>query len=168
MKRILVLCVMSLAVLLTSCKKRYVSPLETPSTTKAAEDAAYKIDFVQLHDDVLDYLEEKGIYSFVKDVDVSGDTDTKMVSLIVKIEENVSNEAIELLLTDSTKAIVDGLHTQDLRIDTFTENDFGNMMNVFTYSYKVYNDNEVIIDQTLNVGDSIPFDPKLSLETVMG
>ena len=168
MKKILfvVLCMAILSA--TGCRKRYVSPLETPILTLAPEDREYVLDFDQLNNDVIDTLQEKGMFEFVKDLDISGDNDKKEIVLKADITENVSEIAIEYFLTEATKAIVDAASTQDFRITMYTEEDFGNLFEKYAYKYKVTCGEEVIVDETIEIGDSVPFDPSLTLENVIG
>ncbi len=152
----------------TGCKKRYVSPLEKPNMTKAAEDQAYEFDFDQINNDVIDSLQEERIYSFVKDLEISGDNGTREIDLNIDIEENVSEDAIEFLLTDCTKAIVDAANTQDLRIDVYTNDSFGNLFDLYAFNYKVTCGDIIVREENLNIGDSVPFDPSMSFEQVVG
>lgn len=172
MKKVYIAAVMCTVVALSGslagCKKRYVSPLETPAMTKAPEDKAYEFDFDQLNNDVIEELQDKEIYSFVKAVDVSGDNEKKEIVLTIDIDKDVSDDAVELLLTDATKAVVDGAQTQDFRIDGWNEEGFGNLFELYGYTYKVTSGDEVVREETLNVGDSVPFDPTLTLEQVIG
>ena len=168
MKKILfvVLCIAILSV--SGCRKRYVSPLETPIMTLAPEDREYVLDFDQLNNDVIETLQEKGMFEFVKDLDISGDNDKKEILLNADITENVSEIAIEYFLTEATKAIVDAASTQDFRITMYTEEDFGNLFEKYAYKYKVTCGEEVIVDETIEIGDSVPFDPTLTIENVIG
>ena len=173
MKRIIhlvaVMCVViALSGSLAGCKKRYVSPLETPSVTKASEDKAYEFDFDQLNNDVIDSLQDIGIYNFVKDLSVSGDNEKKEIILEINIDKDVSDDAVELLLTDATKAIVDAANTQDFRIDVWNKESFGNLFELFSYKYKVTCAEEIVREESFNAGDSVPFDPGMSLEQVIG
>lgn len=154
---------------LSGCsKKRYVSPLETPSMTEASEDAAYEFDFDQMNNDVIDSLQSEGIYSFVKDLAVYGDNDKKEISLEIAIDDNVSYDAVELLLTDATKAIVDEAHTQDFRIDNWDDSGFGNLFDLYSFKYKVTCGEETVRQEEIAAGESVPFDPTLNMERVVG
>ncbi|MBE6004418.1 MAG: hypothetical protein E7232_10115 [Lachnospiraceae bacterium] len=158
----------TMTVSFSGCKKRYVSPMEEPNMTRAPEDKEYEFDFVQINNDVIESLQDQEIYSFVKSVDVTGDNDNKEINLNIDIEENVSDDAIELLLTDATKAIIDAANTQDLRIDRYTEDEFGNLFNLYSYNVKVTSGEEVVREENLNKGDSVPFDPSMTIENVIG
>ena len=168
MKKLL-FAVLCLAILSASgCKKRYVSPLETPIMTLAPEDKEYVLDFDQLNNDVIDALQDKEIFGFVKNVEVSGDNDNKEIVLNADITDNVSDIAIEYFLTEATKAIVDAASTQDFRITMYSEEDFGNLFEKYAYKYKVTCGEEVKVDETIAIGGSVPFDPSLTLENVTG
>ena len=153
---------------LTACKEKYVSPLEKPDMTLAASDAAYNLDFDQLNNDVLDSLQEKDIYGFVKEMEVNGDNGAMEINYNVDIEENVSDDAIDLLLTDATKAIVDAAYTQDFRIEGYTDESFGNLSEIYSLNLTVKCDGKTVKEYKIAKGESIPFDPTLTIDNVIG
>ena len=152
----------------TGCKEKYVSPLEKPDMTLAAADAAYNLDFDQLNNDVLDTLQEKEIYGFVKEMEVNGDNGSMVINYNVEIEENVSDEAVEILLTDAVRAIVDAANTQDFRIEVYTNESFGNLSDIYSLNLNVKCGEETIKEYNIAKGDSIPFDPSLTIESIIG
>ena len=169
MRKIIIAILACLTILATTgCKEKYVSPLEKPDMTKAAENTAYNLDFDQLNNDVLDTLQEKEIYGFVKEMDVSGDNGSMVINYSVNIEDNVSNDAIELLITDAAKAIVDAANTQDFRIENYTEDSFGNLSDIYSLNFTVMCGEETVKEYNIEKGDSIPFDPTLTIENVIG
>ncbi len=169
MRKIYIAILVCLAVIsVTACKESYVSPLETPDVTKAAEDASYDLDFDQLNNDVLDTLQGKEIYGFVKDMEVTGDNGAMEINFNAEIVEGVSDEATEILLTDATKAIVDGACTQDFRFEGYTDEGFGNLSSIYGLNMTVKCGEEVVKEYKIAKGESIPFDPTLSIENVIG
>ncbi len=152
----------------TGCKEKYVSPLEKPDMNKAAPDAAYNLDFDQLNNDVLDTLQDKEIYGFVKDMEVSGDNGSMEINFNAEIEENVSDEATELLLTDAAKAIIDGASTQDFRIEGYTNESFGNLSDIYNINFTVKCGDATVKEYHIKKGESIPFDPTYTIENVIG
>lgn len=169
MRKIYILGLLCLTILSAAgCKKRYVSPLETPNVTLAPEDKPYEFEFDQMNNDVIETLQDEEVFGFVKDMDVSGDNETKEIVLTVDIMENVSENALEYMLTEATKAIVDAARTQDYRITEYNDEDFGNLFEKYTYKYKVTCGEEVVVEENIEIGDSIPFDPTLTFEQVVG
>ena len=152
----------------TGCKEKYVSPLEAPDMTLAAADAAYNLDFDQLNNDVLDTLQEKEIYGFVKEMEITGDNEVMEINYNVEIEENVSDDAVELLLTDAVRAIVDAANTQDFRIESYSDENFGNLSDIYNINLLVKCGDETVKEYKIEKGESIPFDPTLTLENVIG
>lgn len=152
----------------TGCKASYVSPLETPDVTKAADDASYDLDFDQLNNDVIDALQEKEIYGFVKDMEVIGDNGAMEINFNAEIVEGVTDDATELLITDAVKAIVDGACTQDFRFEGYTNDGFGNISNIYSLNLTVKCGDEIVKEYKIAKGDSIPFDPTLTIENVIG
>jgi len=169
MRKIFIAILVCLTVLYsTACKASYVSPLETPDVTLAAADASYDLDFNQLNNDVLDTLQGKEIYGFVKDMDVSGDNGSMEINFNAEIEENVSDEATELLLTDAAKAIIDGASTQDFRIEGYTNESFGNLSDIYNINFTVKCGDATVKEYHIKKGESIPFDPTYTIENVIG
>lgn len=168
MRKIIYVVALCTTIVMAGCKKGYVSPLETPSMTKAAEDRPYSFDYDQINNDVIDSLQDKGIYTFVKSLSVSGNDDAKEIQLDVDVIDDVSEEALELFLTDATKAIIEAANTQDLRIDSWTKDGFGNLFDMFSYKYRVTCGDTTLIEESLKAGDSVPLDPEITIEQVMG
>ncbi len=155
-------------VMLTACsKKRYVSPLETPNVTIADADDPYSLDFTQLNNSLIEYLEEKEIYGFVKDVTADGNNDTREIVIKAETKENVSEDAINLLLADATKAVVDDAHTQDFRIDSYSDDSYGNLSDIYSIQYIVTCNGENIVDLKVEKGESIPYDPSMSIDNIV-
>lgn len=168
MKKLIGSVIICSAVLFSGCGKRYVSPLETPSMTKAAEDQAYEFDFDQLNNDVIESLQDEEIYSFVNDLSISGDNGNKEIVLEIDIKDNVLPDAIEMLLADSTKVIVDSAHTQDFRIDECTTDSFGNLFDMYSYHCVVKCGDQIVREENIKAGESVPFDPGMTFEQVIG
>lgn len=169
MRKICILGLLCLTILSAAgCKKKYVSPLETPNVTQAPEDKPYEFEFDQMNNDVIDTLQGEEVFEFIKDLDVSGNNETKEIVLTVDIMDNVSEDALEYMLTEATKAIVDAASTQDYRITGYTDEDFGNLFEKYAFKYKVTAGDEVVVEETVEIGDSVPFDPSLTFEQVLG
>lgn len=152
----------------TGCKAGYVSPLETPDVTLADADASYDLDFDQLNNDVIDALQEKEIYSFVKEMEVTGDNGSMEINFNAEIMDNVTDDATELLLTDAVKAIVDGACTQDFRFEGYTNDEFGNLTSIYGLNMTVKCGDEIVKEYKIAKGESIPFDPSLNIDNVIG
>ncbi len=160
--------VISTMAVLSSCKPTYKSPLESPSVTKAPEDAPYKFDFEQMEEDVGTNIQSANIYGFIKNFSLTGDNDAQKITVNFDIEENVSENAIEVLLTDTMRFIVDEASMQDFRIDEYTEEGFGNLSNIYGIDFIVKRNDEVVTEYNIAKGDSIPFDPTLTIENITG
>lgn len=168
MKKIVILGIVCALMAMSGCRKKYVSPLEAPVMTKAPEDNAYDFDFDQMNNDVIETLQDEAIYTFVKDLSVSGDNDKKEIVLEADIIENVSDDAVELFMSDATKAIVSAASTQDFRIDKYTEDTFGNLFEIYSYKYKITCGEKIVREETINAGESVPFDPSMTKEQAVG
>ncbi|SEA56951.1 hypothetical protein SAMN05216349_11736 [Oribacterium sp. KHPX15] len=166
-RKLCLILVMAQMALLCSCKPTYKSPLESPSVTKAPEDAPYNFDFEQMEEDVGTNIKSANMYGFIKDFILTGDNDTQKITVNFVIEENVTESAIELLLTDTMRFIVDEAQMQDFRIDEYTDEDFGNLSNIYGIDLIVKCNNEVITEYNIAKGESVPFDPTLTIENII-
>ena len=101
-------------------------------------------------------------------MEINGDNGSMVINYNVEIEENVSDEAIELLLTDAVRAIVDAANTQDFRIEVYTNESFGNLSDIYSLNMNVKCGEEIIKEYNFAKGDSIPFDPSLTIGNIIG
>ncbi|WP_155991438.1 hypothetical protein [Oribacterium sp. FC2011] len=166
--KILLFTIMLQVLILNACKPSYKSPLESPAVTKASEDTPYKFDFEQMEEDVGTDIQSAGIYGFINDFNLTGDNDAQKIIVNFDIEDNVSDSAIEILLTDTMRFIVDEANTQDFRIDGYTNEDFGNLCNIFGVNLIVKSGDKLITEYNIEKGDSVPFDPTLTIENITG
>ena len=167
-RKICLFLVIGLMAVLNSCKPTYKSPLESPSVTKAPEDAPYKFDFEQMEEEVGTNIQSANIYGFIKNFSLTGDNDSQKITVNFDIEENVSENAIEILLTDTMRYIVDEAQTQDFRIEGYTEDGFGNLCDIYGIDMIVKCGDEVLTEYNIVKGESVPFDPTLTIENVTG
>ncbi len=154
--------------MLSACKPTYKSPLESPAVTKAAEDADYKLDFEQMEEDIGVSIQDAKVYTFIKNYKLDGDNESKTINVTFDISENVSEDAIEVLLTEVSRLIVDEAHMQDFRIDNCTDDSFGNLFDLYSYNYKVTCNGEEIVNNFIDKGESLPFDPSLTIDNIIG
>lgn len=156
---------------ITACKPSYQSPLETPDTETMAADEPYDMDFIQINNDIIDYYSDGSmskIFPFIKNLDVDGSNDPRSVKLILDVAENVSPDAIDILIADITKQIANEAQIQDFRLTKASSDSFGSFFDLYDYSIKVTQGSETLYDETFNTsdGEAIPFDPSVDGETI--
>ena len=168
MKKMLILGVMIIsAVSMASCKPSYKAPVEAPNMTTMAADAPYDMDFVQLNNDVIDVFSRKtDIFPFIKDLEIDGDNDQKTIDVNIDIHQGISDEAIQVLLSDVTKQIANNAYIQDFRLKKADDTQFGTVYDIYSYTYKVTSGGETLYDETIPAGSEIPLDPSVDGDVV--
>ncbi len=136
-----------------------------------AADEPYDMDFIQINNDIIDYYSDGSmskIFPFIKNLDVDGSNDPRSVKLILDVAENVSPDAIDILIADITKQIANEAQIQDFRLTKASSDSFGSFFDLYDYSIKVTQGSETLYDETFNTsdGEAIPFDPSVDGETI--
>lgn len=168
MKKMLILGVAFIsAVSMAACKPSYKAPVEAPNMTTMAADAPYDMDFVQLNNDVIDVFSRKtDIFPFIKDLEIDGDNDKKTIEVKIDVHQGISDEAIQVLLSDVTKQIANNAYIQDFRLKKADDTQFGSVYDIYSYTYKVTSDGETLYDEMIPAGSEIPLDPVVDGDVV--
>lgn len=155
------------ALSISACKPTYETPVNDPVMTTAPADAPYEMDFVQLNNDVIDDLSRKAdIFPFIKSIELDGDNDKKTIEVDIDIQKDITDDAVQILLSDVTKRIGNNAYIQDFRLKKADDTQFGTVFNIYSYNYKVTSGEDVLYDDTIPAGDSIPLDPSLDADAV--
>lgn len=168
MKKMLILgAVIISAMSMVSCKPSYKAPVEAPNMTTMAADAPYDMDFVQLNNDVIDVFSRKtDIFPFIKDLEIDGNNDQKTIEVKIDVHQGISDEAIQVLLSDVTKQIANNAYIQDFRLKKADDTQFGSVYDIYSYTYKVTSGGETLYDETIPAGGEIPLDPSVDGDVV--
>lgn len=168
MKKMLILGVVIISAMsMVSCKPSYEAPVEAPNMTTMAADAPYDMDFVQLNNDVIDVFSRKtDIFPFIKDLEIDGNNDQKTIEVKIDVHQGISDEAIQVLLSDVTKQIANNAYIQDFRLKKADDTQFGSVYDIYSYTYKVTSDGETLYDETIPAGGEIPLDPSVDGDVV--
>lgn len=168
MKKMLILGVVIISAMsMVSCKPSYEVPVEAPNMTTMAADAPYDMDFVQLNNDVIDVFSRKtDIFPFIKDLEIDGNNDQKTIEVKIDVHQGISDEAIQVLLSDVTKQIANNAYIQDFRLKKADDTQFGSVYDIYSYTYKVTSDGETLYDETIPAGGEIPLDPSVDGDVV--
>lgn len=153
--------------LLSACKPTYKPESEAPSMTTASADQAYDMDFVQINNDIIDYYSQENLikyFPFITDLDIDGTNDPAEIDLKISIKDNVSDEAIVILLSDIAKNIGDEAAIQDFRLKESSEASFGTVYDHYAFHYTVTVNDEVTAEDTIDAGAEFPLDPSYDLE----
>lgn len=168
-KRIVLLISMVLvvAVSISACKPSYEEPAADPVMTTASADTPYDFDFVQLNNDVIDSLAlKRTIFPFIKSIDIDGNNDTKNIEVTIDINQNVSDDAVQILLSEVTKDIANNAYIQDFRLKKADDEQFGSVFDIYSYAYRVTCGDQTLYDENILAGNEIPLDPSMDGNTV--
>lgn len=152
------LCVLAGALSLSACKPTYQTKLESPALTTAPESKEIRLDFDQIHSDVVDTLNDDG-YDFVKDLDLSGDNEKKEFLIRIEIMENVSEEALVLFLSELMKAVGNAARTQDFRYSEPDDESFGGVFEKYGVHIVIRQSGSADREIEVKAGESFPFSP---------
>lgn len=159
--------IVAVAASVSACKPSYEAPVADPVMTTMAADAPYDMDFIQLNNDLIDALSRKqDVFPFIKAIDLDGSNDDKTIRVDIDVQNGVSDEAIEVLLSEITKQIADAAYTQDFRLVKADDEQFGSVFDIYSYTYKVTCDDQVRFDETITAGGQIPLDPGMDGDAV--
>ncbi len=152
------------AIMCVSCKPKYQSPLDDPMKNTIAADSAYELDFTQLNNDVIDNYKEDNPFEFVKDVEIDGSNDTKIVEVKVEVMDDISPDAVDLFMSDLLKTLDTNANVQDSRFAAPEDKSFGGLYKVYNLKYTVKDSTKEIYNKEIKAGEEIPFDASASLE----
>lgn len=167
-KKLLIMSVALISALsMVACKPSYQAPVEAPDMTTMAADAPYDMDFIQLNNDVIDVMSRKvDVFPFIKNLNLDGDNGEKTIKVNIEIQQGVSDEAVQVLLSDVTKQIANNAYIQDFRLKKADNTQFGSVYDIYSYTYKVTCGDQVLYDETIPAGEKISLDPSVDGDVV--
>lgn len=151
-----VLCGVLAAVSLTACQPKYVSPMESPAVGMDA-DAPYEMDFVQIHNDIVDTYADDDRFPYIKNVVIDGDNEAREISIEIEALENVSQDAIDLFVASLLLNISEEAHIQDSRFTQPSEDGFGSFYDMYAVKIHAVSGEEVMTDTTYAAGEGLPY-----------
>ena len=155
---------------LSACTPQYEVTPANPETETSASDAPYNLDFVEMNNEIIEEYQSEDhtkIFPFITNLEVDGNNDAKSIDLTLSVTENTSDEAIIKVMSDLTIQLSNEARTQDFRFSHPTGSDFGSFYSVYSYHYSVSRGDNVVIEETINPGDEIPFDPTQDFDTIV-
>ncbi len=162
-KAILAALLLSVAAFATGCV-----PEEEATTVQINPDFNKKdniqLDFNQLHNDTLEGLqdiEDGEPFVFISDVDVSGNNDSKTITVRAKAVDGATEDDCMNFAATLLTQINDAAVNQDTSIEASSTTSFGSLFNKYTIDLAVENENDGGFIYTLNVpaGEAIGLNP---------
>lgn len=123
-----------------------------------------QLDFNQLYNDAIDgiqSIEDGEPFVFISDLDISGNSDTKTITIRAKAVEGVSEEDCRNFAAVLLTQINDAAVNQDNSIEASSATSFGSLFNNYTIDMAVENEADGGFIYTLNVpaGEDIGLNP---------
>lgn len=156
---------------MNACSPTYKPKSDAPKMTTAAADEPYDMDFVQINNDIIDYYSQENLlkyFPFITDLEIDGTNDPAEIDLRLSVEENVSDDALAILLSDIAKNIGDEAAIQDFRLKESSETSFGTVYDHYAFHYTVIVNSEVAAEDTINAGTAFTLDPSYDLAYLKG
>ncbi len=162
-KAILAALLLSVAAFATGCV-----PEEEATTVQINPDFNKKdniqLDFNQLHNDTLEGLqdiEDGEPFVFISDVDVSGNNDSKTITVRAKAVDGATEDDCVNFAAALLTQINDAAVNQDTSIEASSTTSFGSLFNKYTIDLAVENETDGGFIYTLNVpaGEDIGLNP---------
>ncbi len=162
-KAILAALLLSVAAFATGCV-----PEEEATTVQINPDFNKKdniqLDFNQLHNDTLEGLqdiEDGEPFVFISDVDVSGNNDSKTITVRAKAVDGATEDDCMNFAATLLTQINDAAVNQDTSIEASSTTSFGSLFNKYTIDLAVENETDGGFIYTLNVpaGEDIGLNP---------
>ena len=123
-----------------------------------------EMDFVQLHNDTLEYLasiEDGEPYVFVSNIDINGDGGAKQININASVADGTSEEDCRNFAEAVLRQLGDAANLQDPNFEAGSTDSFGGFFNSYDLHMTVVNDkdNSVIYSLDVPAGEQIPLDP---------
>ncbi len=125
------------------------------------------IDFIQVHDDVIDAFgnEETNPYVYITDLVINGTNDPKALFITASCIEGTTEEDSERFAAACLRRVAAAIAIQSAEFEGGTQTDFGNVYDTFSVSLTISLDGaeegDYLYDLELEPGDEIPLDPDI-------
>ena len=132
----------------------------------------YGLDFVQLHNYVIDGLMSEYtpfFYVVNNSVVISGDNDKKEISLACVVDDKTLLDDLDLFLSMALRLIGEGAAEQDFKYkapktdmyDEYTYTSFGTVFDTYNLSFDCKRQNgDILRNDYIKAGTKIPIDPR--------
>lgn len=122
-----------------------------------------KLDFTQLHNDAIEGIqsvEDGEPYVFISDLDITGDADSKTVTIRAVAVDGTSEADCQSFASILLCQINDAAAQQDARYELSSADSFGSFYNEYAIDLAVSDaDGGFIYSLSVPAGDEIPLDP---------
>ena len=122
-----------------------------------------EIDFVQVHNDVMDAFGDDNPYVFITDVYIDGTNDPKAVTITATCLDEAVEEDAEHFAAAAIRRTSAAMAVQAVEYEPGDQTDFGNVWDSFELKLTVKRDSapegEYLLELDIPAGEEIPLDP---------
>lgn len=145
----------------TACVPTETSPLQIgPDFSESTGD--YKVEFLQVHNDVMDSFGEDNPFVYITDANVDGNNGNRSITVTASSISGITKEDADIFLSAVLRCAADSAAVQDTRITTSSQDSFGNFYDIYSIHAKVTDaDGNEVVSYDIPAGDELPFDPDI-------
>ena len=151
----------SMAALTAGCvPQERTSYMESPDLTPHT---GVSIDFVQVHNDVMDAFDEDNPYIFITNVNIDGTNEPKAVTITATCIDDAELEDAEAFASAIIRRTAGAISVQSAEYNGGDQESFGNVWDDFSLKFTVKKESapegEYLLDLDIPAGGEIPLDP---------
>lgn len=123
-----------------------------------------ELDFLQVHNDVMDSFGEDNPFIFINDVEINGNNGSKTVNINAKCMEGVEKEDADMFISACMRYIADSASVQLRDFEGSDSGSFGSIWNTYSLEATVTPDvegAEPVTKISIPAGAEIPLDPNI-------
>lgn len=123
-----------------------------------------ELDFLQLHNDVMDSFGEGNPYIFITDCEISGNNSSKAVTINARCMDGVAKEDADMFIAACMRYISDSAAVQLDKFEAGNQDSFGTIWNTYSLSATVTPETEGAEPVTkieIAAGEAIPLSPNI-------
>lgn len=152
---------------LSACEPKYVSPLEDPTKLTVSADQVIDIDFVQVHNEIVDELSDEKIGGIIKNINIDGKNDPKELDVELTVTEDATDEQITAAMSTILEICASEIEVEDNRFtspeETEDQNSYGDVYDTFAISYSITKGDAVSDSGNIPAGSEIKFPRSASI-----
>ena len=161
--RVAALGAMACALLMTGCvPQEKTSVVMEPDLTPKT---GVEIDFVQVHNDVMDAFGDDNPYVFITDVYIDGTNDPKAVTITATCLDEANEEDAEHFAAAVVRRASDAIATQSGEFTGGDQQSFGDVWGTFSLKLTIKRDSaeegDYLLSLDIPAGEDIPLDPDI-------
>lgn len=159
-----VLTVILTVTLLAACVPTERTDINIDPVFEDNNEGPTELDFNQLHNDSVSAFMSENPYSYITEIDISGDNAAKVITVKASCLDGVSTEEADRFLAACMRHISEAAAAQYSRFEGADETSFGPLWDMYAFEAEVASDaegTEPVEKITVPAGKEIPFSPDI-------